>query len=61
LGTLPLLLIAGTIEGFFSPTDAPVVMKFSLAAVLFTALLTYLFGPRMIPKKRETFKSDSGL
>lgn len=44
LGTLPLLLIAGTIEGFFSPTDAPVAMKFTLGAVLFAALLAYLFG-----------------
>jgi uncharacterized membrane protein SpoIIM required for sporulation len=44
LGTLPLLLIAGTIEAFFSPTDAPVAMKFTLGAVLFAALLTYLFG-----------------
>ncbi len=46
LGTIPMLLVAGTIEGFFSPTDAPVAMKFSLAAVLFAALLAYLFGPR---------------
>ena len=44
LGTLPLLLIAGTIEGFFSPTDAPVAMKFTLGVVLFIALLAYLFG-----------------
>jgi len=44
LGTLPLLLIAGTIEGFFSPTEAPVAMKFTLGAVLFIALLAYLFG-----------------
>ncbi len=43
LGTIPLLLIAGTIEGFFSPTKAPVVMKFTLAAVLLTALVFYLF------------------
>jgi uncharacterized membrane protein SpoIIM required for sporulation len=43
LGTIPLLVIAGVIEGFFSPSNAPVVMKFSLAAVLFAALLTYLF------------------
>ncbi len=61
LGTLPLLLIAGAIEGFFSPTDAPVVMKFLLAAVLFTALLMYLFGPRMNSKEHATFKSNSGL
>jgi uncharacterized membrane protein SpoIIM required for sporulation len=44
LGTLPLLLVAGTIEGFFSPTSAPVAMKFTLGAVLFAALLAYLFG-----------------
>ena len=43
LGTIPLLLVAGLIEGFFSPGDAPVVMKFALAAVLFFALLGYLF------------------
>lgn len=61
LGTLPLLLIAGTIEGFFSPTDAPVAMKFSLAAVLFAALLTYLFGSRTSTKEHGAFKSDSGL
>jgi uncharacterized membrane protein SpoIIM required for sporulation len=45
LGTIPLLLIAGTIEGFFSPTNAPVAMKFTLAAVLFAALIAYLFAP----------------
>ncbi len=44
LGTIPMLIIAGIIEGFFSPSGAPVAMKFGLAAVLFAALLTYLFG-----------------
>ena len=43
LGTIPLLLIAGTIEAFFSPTKAPIALKFSLATILFTALLFYLF------------------
>jgi uncharacterized membrane protein SpoIIM required for sporulation len=43
LGTIPLLVIAGVIEGFFSPSNAPVFMKFTLAAVLFAALLSYLF------------------
>src|SRR6202035_4771106 len=37
LGTIPMLVVAGVIEGFFSPTQAPVAMKFALAAVLFTA------------------------
>ena len=44
LGTIPLLLVAGAIEGFFSPTGAPVFMKFTLGAVLFAALITYLSG-----------------
>ena len=46
LGVIPMLLVAGTIEGFFSATTAPVTMKFSLAALLFAALLAYLFGSR---------------
>lgn len=44
LGTIPMLLLAGVIEGFFSPTAAPPAMKFALAALLFAALLAYLFG-----------------
>jgi uncharacterized membrane protein SpoIIM required for sporulation len=44
LGAIPLLLVAGSIEAFFSPTGAPVPMKFTLAVVLGTALLAWLFG-----------------
>jgi hypothetical protein len=36
-------VVAGVIEGFFSPSGAPMAMKFLLAAVLFAALLSYLF------------------
>lgn len=43
LGTIPMLVIAGVIEGFFSPSNAPVAMKFTLAGVLFAGLLAYLF------------------
>jgi uncharacterized membrane protein SpoIIM required for sporulation len=43
LGSIPLLVVAGVIEGFFSPSGAPVAMKFTLAAALFAALLSYLF------------------
>jgi uncharacterized membrane protein SpoIIM required for sporulation len=44
MGTIPMLVIAGLIEGFFSPSQAPIAMKFSFAAILFTAFIGYLFG-----------------
>jgi uncharacterized membrane protein SpoIIM required for sporulation len=44
LGTIPILIIAGTIEGFVSPTALAVSLKFALAAALFVLLLAYLFG-----------------
>ena len=44
-GVIPLLVIAGTLEGFFSPSSAPVWMKFSLGGVLFLLLLLWLFRP----------------
>ena len=44
LGTIPLLLVAGLIEGFFSATNAPLPMKFVLCGVLVAALAAYLFG-----------------
>jgi uncharacterized membrane protein SpoIIM required for sporulation len=52
LGTIPLLVIAGVIEGFFSPSGAPVAMKFVLATVLFLALLSYLFLPGRLRSNR---------
>jgi len=44
-GTIPMLVVAGLIEGFFSPSHVPVAMKFGLAAMLFAALLMYLLMP----------------
>ncbi|HTW79530.1 MAG TPA: stage II sporulation protein M [Terracidiphilus sp.] len=44
-GIIPLLVIAGTLEGFFSPSDAPVWLKFTVGAMLFTLLNLWLFRP----------------
>jgi uncharacterized membrane protein SpoIIM required for sporulation len=43
LGTVPILIIAGLIEAFVSPTGLPVLLKFSMAGALFVLLNAYLF------------------
>jgi uncharacterized membrane protein SpoIIM required for sporulation len=47
-GTIPMLFIAGCLEGFFSPSAAPVALKFSVGAGLFLLLQIWLFRP--LPK-----------
>jgi uncharacterized membrane protein SpoIIM required for sporulation len=44
-GIIPLLVIAGMLEGFFSPSAAPVWLKFSVGGVLFFLLSIWLFRP----------------
>ncbi len=44
-GVIPLLIIAGSLEGFFSPSAAPVALKFGVGAGLFLLLLIWLFRP----------------
>jgi uncharacterized membrane protein SpoIIM required for sporulation len=44
LGTIPILIIAGIIEAFVSPTGLAVPLKFSMAGALFVLLNVYLFG-----------------
>ncbi len=41
-GTIPLLIIAGLLEAFLSPTHAPIALKFSVSAVLLTGLCLWL-------------------
>jgi uncharacterized membrane protein SpoIIM required for sporulation len=44
LGTIPILIIAGLIEGFVSPTNLAIPLKFMMATALFVLLNLYLFG-----------------
>ena len=44
-GIIPLLIIAGCLEGFFSPSQAPVWLKFTVGGLLFTLLNLWLFRP----------------
>lgn len=45
LGTIPLLIVAGILEGFFSPTNAPVPLKFTVSAIMFALLCAYVSLP----------------
>ena len=44
LGTIPILIIAGLIEAYVSPTALAVPLKFFMAGALFVLLMAYLFG-----------------
>lgn len=51
-GIIPLLVIAGCLEGFFSPSHAPVWLKFTVGGVLFALLNLWLFGARKPQSRR---------
>ena len=44
-GIIPLLIIAGCLEGFFSPSQASIWLKFTVGGLLFTLLNLWLFRP----------------
>jgi uncharacterized membrane protein SpoIIM required for sporulation len=46
LGVVPVLVMAGVIEAFVSPTNLPAGLKFGLAGALLVLLAAYLFAPR---------------
>jgi uncharacterized membrane protein SpoIIM required for sporulation len=51
-GIIPLLIIAGSLEGFFSPSAAPVPLKFAVGGTLFTLLLVWLFRSVGTPQEK---------
>src|SRR5437660_3412191 len=54
LGTIPILIVAGLIEAFVSPTGLPILLKFSMAGALFVLLAAYLFGLSRHPKSAQS-------
>ena len=53
-GTVPMLTIAGILEAFLSPSDAPVALKFSVCGFLLVALSFWLSeGGREAPVRTE--------
>jgi uncharacterized membrane protein SpoIIM required for sporulation len=56
-GIVPMLIIAGILEGFFSPSGAPAALKFLIGATLFALLLLWLLSP--IRGGRKDLSSNS--
>jgi uncharacterized membrane protein SpoIIM required for sporulation len=50
-GVIPLLVVAGTLEGFFSPSNAPIPLKFAVGGTLFILLNLWLFRPLKAPAR----------
>lgn len=59
LGVVPILVIAGVIEGFISPSDLPITLKFGFAAAVAALFVLYLFVPIKGEKKVEAAASVS--
>jgi len=55
LGIIPLLIVAGTIEGFISPSDLPTALKYGVAAGMFCLLILYVRRktPQQTPPNQE--------
>ncbi len=58
-GCIPLLMIAGTIEAFFSPSDAPPALKFVVALIAGTLLYSYLLMSRPAEMRNESGFDES--
>lgn len=60
LGTIPMLVIAGILEAFLSPTTEPALLKFSVGGGLFLLFVLYLSsGWNAEPEKASSLRSRS--
>jgi uncharacterized membrane protein SpoIIM required for sporulation len=61
LGIIPLLIVAGTVEGFISPTDLAARWKYLLAAALFGLLILFVLRKTPPePQERAPAKASIG-
>ena len=61
LGIIPLLIVAGTVEGFISPTDLAARWKYLLAAALFGLLILFVLRKTPPePQERAPAKASTG-
>jgi uncharacterized membrane protein SpoIIM required for sporulation len=61
LGTIPILIVAGTIEGFISPSALAPRWKFLLAAIFATIFFLYLFLPVEKGNKSTKVSADANV
>lgn len=54
LGTIPLFIIAGVIEGFITPADLSLEMKYAVAMITVIGLFLYIIWGKMLLDKRRT-------
>jgi len=52
-GVIPMLVLAGILEGFFSPSGAPVWLKLLVSGVLFSGLVTWLWSGSRVPAAED--------
>jgi len=54
VGVIPMLIVAGTIEAFFSPSSTPAYLKFAAGLSVFTLLIAYLRGGARGPQEPKS-------
>lgn len=52
LGTIPLFIIAGIIEGYITPADISLEMKYAVAIITAVGLLSYMIAGHFLLRKR---------
>ncbi len=58
LGTIPLFVLAGIIEGFITPADISLEMKYAVAIITAVGLLAYMIAGHFL-KQRRTLQQSS--